>query len=542
MYDDVNLWLKWIKRNIANPHIGSMKYQLDGIDLTEKYFRGDIEEFIILHIAVLNGHQVDSLESSRRKILLDSFIDGVVEILKTNDGFIKIRADEAGICAEYYLYNEFQVLDVLDIGMEILAFTRMINLLFEEMINLRLKVGISMDMMRMIPDEDVIDQYQELLKATGKIPQAEGLHISELLYDMIAQDFVEDHDVNSLLSLFNPNRLEGFFSLGLVELPDTDYELYDAISDLTVRIVVDEKNPNLFKMQETESSIMKSLIYKTQEERLEWKDANRKSDFQGNTYYHIFYADMGKGIVILEANADRSDKKRTYALDIRKNGRIIRTMSDVRQTDKLYTQILTSNQKHDWDHEYTEVVIEQRDFIVLHNVRACTNKDHDIEEITALVRMINKKGETETAKVMAGYCCECDRYYILMEDFRCLVKRGNIMCRVIDETRPTNNHSGTGGYSNCNEESILTQMGYSVSQKRGLTNIQRKRILESLADSKILTTSQICSHLDWLIHERRSRPNFDTAVSKWEEDRDHIMHYIREESRKVGVNKLRIYN
>jgi len=85
-------------------------------------------------------------------------------------------------------------------------------------------------------------------------------------------------------------------------------------------------------------------------------------------------------------------------------------------------------------------------------------------------------------------------------------------------------------------------MGYSVSQKRGLTNIQRKRILESLVDSKILTTSQICSHLDWLIHERRSRPNFDTAVSKWEEDRDHIKHYIREESRKVGVNKLRIYN
>jgi len=137
--------------------------------------------------------------------------------------------------------------------------------------------------------------------------------------------------------------------------------------------------------------------------------------------------------------------------------------------------------------------------------------------------MINKKGETETAKVMAGYCCECDRYYILVEDFRRLVKRGNVMCRVIDETRPTNNHVETGIYSNCNEESILTQMGYSVSYKRGLTNIQRKKILESLVDSKILTTSQICAHLDWLIHERRSRPNLDTAVSKWGEDRDHII-------------------
>lgn len=77
--------------------------------------------------------------------------------------------------------------------------------------------------------------------------------------------------------------------------------------------------------------------------------------------------------------------------------------------------------------------------------------------------------------------------------------------------------------SDWSEESILHKCGYNVSQEDGLTESERRNILDWVLRNRILTRVQIIDFLTAMINTRSRRPNLGIAVSKWESD----LYYVR---------------
>ena len=178
-----------------------------------------------------------------------------------------------------------------------------------------------------------------------------------------------------------------------------------------------------------------------------------------------------------------------------------------------------------------------KDFVVRTTIYQCSNKGHNIQELTAVIFCLTKKGDIVEKKVMAGYCQTCNLYYLLNTDYERLRKQYVLLCRVIDNTIKVNN--GTGLFSNFNRESIMMQYGYTVSQAEELSDAQRRTILEFLLISKVMTKTEICSHLDWLISTRGyDKSRFKKAITKWREDRQFIENYKLNNSREVIVKRI----
>lgn len=99
---------------------------------------------------------------------------------------------------------------------------------------------------------------------------------------------------------------------------------------------------------------------------------------------------------------------------------------------------------------------------------------------------------------------------------------GHILCQI--ETYPNYIKYGPpkDGFSNWREESILHALGYNVSQAEGLTDLQRKVILERIIDSGAMTKDRVLSYLDFFV---RMHGGTSSASEKWKEDRRYIAAY-----------------
>lgn len=178
-----------------------------------------------------------------------------------------------------------------------------------------------------------------------------------------------------------------------------------------------------------------------------------------------------------------------------------------------------------------------QDFVVKTNMFMCAHHNHHLEEITAIIYCIDKAGLVIEKQIMAGYCSECNVYYILDKDFLKLKESGSILCRVVDNSKDA--IGKTGYYANLSKESILKQYGYSVNQIDDLNSQQRQTILEFLMATKILNKTEICSYLDWFINARKyNTTRFRSAISRWKEDRDFVEKYMLDSSKRILVRKI----
>ena len=186
-----------------------------------------------------------------------------------------------------------------------------------------------------------------------------------------------------------------------------------------------------------------------------------------------------------------------------------------------------------------EHIIGFKDFLVRTDIYKCRAQGHNIEDVTAIVYCLTKAGEVIRKEIMAGYCQNCNQYYLLNREYDRLRMNYILLCRVIDSTEPTINKYNNDAFTELNKESILKQYGYTVNQEDGLSAIQRRTILEFLLVSNILTKSEICSHLDWLINTRTyNTAKYRLALKKWKEDRYYIEHYQLTDSRDVFVKSI----
>lgn len=183
--------------------------------------------------------------------------------------------------------------------------------------------------------------------------------------------------------------------------------------------------------------------------------------------------------------------------------------------------------------------ISFNDFLVRTNVFHC-NKHHSIETINAIVEIMQKNGTVSDQTISAGYCKECNTYFILESDYLALKKCGIILCQQLTYEVYRNKGNSIMNGSALKPESLLHQCGYNVSSTENLSREQRREILRRVVDGKLYSISGLCSHLDWLIdrNSRATTKDMSTAISKWKEDREYIASYSSKNARVVGVNSI----
>ncbi len=180
--------------------------------------------------------------------------------------------------------------------------------------------------------------------------------------------------------------------------------------------------------------------------------------------------------------------------------------------------------------------VAYKDFVVRGSVFKCRHNQHEVVDINAVIRLVNRKGEEITRKVPAGYCAKCRTFFILESTYQSLKIFGTPLCRISDEKAyydTTNNNSMLLA-----NESILRQYGYNVNKEENLTEAVRHGILANLIDRKILTKTEIISYLDFFISQRQYMDKFSSAIAKWEIDRDFVTDYKKGYFQEFGVSGL----
>ncbi len=181
--------------------------------------------------------------------------------------------------------------------------------------------------------------------------------------------------------------------------------------------------------------------------------------------------------------------------------------------------------------------IRVKDFVVRRNIFKCRHQEHVLRNIDATIEVIDARGEILKRTVAAGYCANCDTFFIMESTYQYLRKFGTPACRVSDEKSYLKGPVYVNGMKLA-QESILMQFGYSVSQGENLSTMQRRKILSLLIDNDILTRNDIIGYLDFFIGTKMHQKKFEKAVDKWEDDRDFIAEYKIGSYAKYGVGGL----
>lgn len=171
------------------------------------------------------------------------------------------------------------------------------------------------------------------------------------------------------------------------------------------------------------------------------------------------------------------------------------------------------------------------------NVFKCTNAKHKVIDVRCRIDVMNHNGDVYSCTVSGGYCKECDRYFILEEDYRKLKEKGILLCKVVEQDFWVKQDKQMD-YTTLKPESVLNMMGYNVNILDNLTQQQRHNILKLVVDEGILSVAEIRSHLQWLIKGRSGTQRFANACLKWEADSEFIKQYGIEKMAIIDVDTI----
>lgn len=184
-----------------------------------------------------------------------------------------------------------------------------------------------------------------------------------------------------------------------------------------------------------------------------------------------------------------------------------------------------------------EIVINHGDFVVRTNLFRCFYKEHLVEEIIGVLKIVTPLGKEILEKIPCAYCPECNCFYMLTSEYNRVSEKGILLCQLLDKedyykTGIPNKFSGAS-------ESLLMQNGYNVKANVGLTDIQRQIILRNIIDSGILVPHRIASYLDTFIAQKKNLPQYKEAVLKWQRDKQYVLAYSEEDKRRVSIESIK---
>ena len=185
--------------------------------------------------------------------------------------------------------------------------------------------------------------------------------------------------------------------------------------------------------------------------------------------------------------------------------------------------------------------IEFANFVVRTNTFNC-NLNHDVETIQAFVSVLADDGSIFRVSTMAGYCRNCNCYFLLEADFRTLQQRGKLLCQLLTWDEYQKKGQAIFNGEDMKAESILKRCGYNVNATENLSAVQRQKILALVLENGLYTETGLCSFLDWLIsyHGRSRTRDMSAAISKWSEDRLFVLKYNWAERRNVGIKSVEL--
>lgn len=180
-----------------------------------------------------------------------------------------------------------------------------------------------------------------------------------------------------------------------------------------------------------------------------------------------------------------------------------------------------------------------RDFVIRTSVLSCMYKQHSIVNIDAVIKTVDHTGVISDRIVPAGYCQQCQKFFILEDDFRKLNVNVELLCNVIEEKSYRKNYNRKNYFDNLSEwpeQSILRKCGYTVSQAAGLSDPERWRILANVIDHEVLSKIEIQSHIR---KQKSLHAKHELAIDKWQSDDDFVSGYNKGYYAKYGVVMLK---
>lgn len=189
--------------------------------------------------------------------------------------------------------------------------------------------------------------------------------------------------------------------------------------------------------------------------------------------------------------------------------------------------------------ERKTVHVQSGDFLVRTSIMHCPSNGHVIEDILAVINVVTPNGTVMKKEYPAGRCNTCGKLYILEKEYQDIMKKGIPLCGVIDSRVYYAEHQKAEEQSvSWQKESILHSHGYNVNINQDLTAAQRKQILISVIDGKILSKIEICSHIDLLCRRAKGQKRYENALKKWEEDRKFVSTYEPKNKEEVQIKKM----
>lgn len=165
------------------------------------------------------------------------------------------------------------------------------------------------------------------------------------------------------------------------------------------------------------------------------------------------------------------------------------------------------------------------DFIIRCTIFKCAFKQHKIVDIDASIDIINiSTNNTISMIIPAGYCSNCNKYFIMDTTYLKIFSKGLPLCKIIDERTYKISSMSTPNKWGA-QESILKQYGYNVSAIENLTDTKRQKILAIIIDINALTKVEIMGYLKYFIRIHQSDSRFEKAISKWNNDIDFVSEY-----------------
>lgn len=198
-----------------------------------------------------------------------------------------------------------------------------------------------------------------------------------------------------------------------------------------------------------------------------------------------------------------------------------------KEKERKFQEFLKKREKRiELEKKKIENSISIRDFVIRTSTFKCMHEKHELKNIEGVIDILNKEGRIEKYEIPAGYCAECNLYFIMESTYEKVVKIGIPLCRITDEKAYMHEKLHLNK-TKLAKESILMQYGYNVSKVGGLTEKRRRTILANLIDNDVLTKNEIISYIDFFINQKKNRSQYEKAIEKWENDRNFVCEYKR---------------
>lgn len=132
------------------------------------------------------------------------------------------------------------------------------------------------------------------------------------------------------------------------------------------------------------------------------------------------------------------------------------------------------------------------------------------------------------APITVYYCCVCKAYYIDYNQYRDFCLKNGLPPFAITYVEDKKSSSY---YDYLNDKSKLRLLGYYVSGNLKNDSIFRKRLLEEIINTGLMSKAEIISHIEGLIESRnKSCPG---AVERWKSDLEYVYQINRNEERTI---------